>query len=87
MKKNHRTQKWVASDLQIGRIKQTHADGTIDVVIYARDGKKIGRTSPSLDGPRWFEPCCDPTNWRRIEAPEFPLSTFYYLEELVKFIE
>lgn len=46
----------------------------VDLVIYGRDGRKIGRESPALGGPRTYEPACSYSNWQRIEPPDFPLS-------------
>lgn len=83
MKKNPATQKWVANSHQIGRIKQVHQDGTVDIVLYNRQGKKchLNRDGHIV----WVLQNASPENWRRIEAPTFPLLDFYKLEELVTF--
>jgi hypothetical protein len=77
---------WVASYSDIGQVKDVNPDGTLGIVVYERDGTKIGRKSPALDGPVDFEPCCDPDSWKKIEKPEFPLSRYCYIPEVVKYI-
>ncbi|ABM97050.1 hypothetical protein [Methylibium petroleiphilum] len=57
----------------LGRIRDVHSDGSIDVVIYAADGQRRGRVSPAMGGPRGFEPCCGAQNWIPIERPNFEL--------------
>lgn len=47
---------------------------TLDLVIYSKDGEKIGRESPAMGGPRSYEPCCSPDGWERCRKPDFPLS-------------
>lgn len=72
---------------EIGRVRKIWPDGTVDVVIYDRSGQVLGRTSPAMGGPTTFEPCCDPSNWRQIEPPNFPLTRYDYLKNLVRVIE
>lgn len=46
-----------------------------DLVLYAPSGDRLGRRSPAMGGPRSFEPCVPVSGWRRIEKPQFPVST------------
>lgn len=71
---------WVSdfgSDIpQLGRICGTfELDGVlyINVVLYDREGTRLGRVSPALGGPRKFEPALDGRLWTVIERPSFPL--------------
>lgn len=57
----------------LGRIRSVHSDGSIDVVIFAADGDRLGRVSPAMGGPSSFEPCCGAENWIPIERPDFDL--------------
>jgi len=75
---------WVVSSSEIGRVRKVWPDGTIDVVIYNRAGQILGRTSPAMGGPATFEPCCNPSNWKPIEPPRFPLTKYDYLQNLVR---
>lgn len=72
---------------QIGRAKsdvyEVCGRMLIDVVLYDRDGTRIGRQSPAEGGPRHFEPALDPSEWTVIEKPRFPLSRFEYLDRMV----
>lgn len=77
---------WAAKNNQFGSIKEVHSDGSLDIVLYTRNGDVIGRESPALDGPTGFEPCCDPEGWRKIRKPAFPLPVNRYLDEVVTFI-
>jgi len=43
----------------------------LDLVIFNRNGTRIGRQSPSMGGPRGFEPACSSQRWERIERPDF----------------
>lgn len=59
---------------RIGRIKDaygTAGDLLLDVVIYSKDGERLGRVSPACGGPRGFEPACPAEVWTLIEAPDF----------------
>ena len=40
-----------------------------DLVLYAADGRRIGRESPAMGGPRDFEPAEPPPGWRLIKKP------------------
>ena len=70
---------WVASfnslsldhGAQIGRVKQVHSDGSLDIVLYSKTGRRIGRESPVMGGPQGFEPCCCAEFWEPIEKPDF----------------
>lgn len=57
----------------LGRIRDVHSDGSIDVAIYSAAGDHLGRVSPAMGGPRSFEPCCGAENWIPIEPPDFEL--------------
>lgn len=82
---------WATNGSRLGKIKEAYApdgsspSGAYDVVIYDRDGKRVGRDSPALGGPKQFEPCCSADLWRGIKAPKFPLSRHAYLDELVTY--
>lgn len=73
---------WVASrhdPSKVARVRAVdfdpaEAETIVDLVLYARDGRKVGRESPAFGGPRSYEPACSYSNWRRIAKPEFPLS-------------
>jgi len=73
---------WVASRHDpscVARVRDVGFDpvaqeAVVDLVLYARDGRKIGRESPVMGGPRSYEPACSYSNWRRISKPGFPLS-------------
>lgn len=68
---------WVMN--QSGRVARVKAvdcyqgEITFDLVIYSRDGDKIGRESPAMGGPRTFEPSCSTDGWERCVEPDFPL--------------
>lgn len=69
---------WTADDsARVAYVRSVYEDrGAIlfDLVMYDRDGKKVGRVSPSMGGPRTFEPACSIQGWRRIAKPAFPLT-------------
>ena len=52
----------------------------VDLVLYDRNGGKIGRASPPLGGPRTYEPNLDYADWRRIEKPNFPITLRWELQ-------
>ena len=59
---------------RIARVKDIYSvagDVVLDLVLYSRDGTKIGRESPACGGPRGFEPACPIENWAQIEEPDF----------------
>ncbi|CAN7388779.1 hypothetical protein [Variovorax sp. LjRoot178] len=82
---------WVCDGARVAKVREAYAptkhepEGAYDLVIYARNGKKIGRESPAMDGPRGFEPFCSAENWQQIEEPRFPLDRYEYLKSLVTF--
>mgnify|MGYP007051632594 CR=1 FL=1 len=45
----------------------------VDLVVYAKDGTRIGRESPSMGGPRGYESACSWEDWKRIRKPSFPI--------------
>ena len=61
-----------------GRVKNVWDDGTIDVVVYAPHGEKIGRRSPAYGGPTGYEPCLTAARYALIEPPVFPLAVERY---------
>ena len=71
---------WVASrgsHERVGRVKDVYRLGgevLLDVVLFARDGTKIGRESEAMGGPRSFEPACEASAWERIAEPAFPVA-------------
>lgn len=69
---------WVADgDQEQPRIAQVadcyELDGEwyLDLVMYRRDGTKIGRVSPACGGPRGFEPALPAASWELIEEPDW----------------
>lgn len=73
---------WIANEHRLGRVRYVHPDGTLDVVLFERDGRQIGRVSPALGGPRGFEPSCSPEGWAPIARPAFPMTKFAFLHDL-----
>lgn len=45
----------------------------LDLWLYSRQGDRVGRESPSMGGPRTYEPACSSEGWLRIAKPDFPL--------------
>lgn len=43
----------------------------LDLVMYRRDGTRIGRVSPHCGGPRNFEPACPAAAWGPIDEPDW----------------
>lgn len=79
---------WVSNKQEIGIVSYVYEeDDLIDVVIYDRKGNRLGRTSPPEGGPTKFEPCCSTKYWKVIETPQFPLTQYDHLENLVTFKE
>jgi hypothetical protein len=69
---------------RIGRVVDEYTAGDdycINVVLYAPDGTKIGRSSPPMGGPRNFEPGLLAAHWERIEPPHFPLELRMFTRE------
>lgn len=76
---------WVAEAPETGRpdiakVKDLYRDDiakewVADLVLYAPSGNRLGRRSPAMGGPRGFEPCVPVGGWRKIEKPQFPVST------------
>lgn len=56
---------------QIGQVCDVHEDGSLNIVLYASDGSRVGRSSPPCGGPTRYEPCCNPEPWVPIEKPNF----------------
>jgi len=74
---------WVASrgdHRNVGKVKDVYRDPgsdeavLLDLVLYDRDGSRIGRKSPACGGPSGFEPACAADYWERITPPLFPVS-------------
>ena len=67
--------------LQIAQVRQAYwnrsLDGELrlygDLWLYNYNGDRTGRESPSMGGPRTYEPACDLSDFQRIEEPEFPI--------------
>lgn len=61
----------------LGRVRSAYfSDGKVfmDVVLYDFDGRRIGRESPAMGGPRGFEPALEfDDGWQRVEVPRFPI--------------
>lgn len=74
---------WIASATQTGRVRYVHPDGTLDIVLFDRCGRQIGRLTPPMGGPRGFEPNCSPDGWRPIAKPDFPATKFAFIHDLV----
>lgn len=76
---------WVMN--QSGRVAKVKAveeyrdEVTFDLVLYSSRGEKIGRESPSLGGPRTFEPSCSIAGWERCKKPVFPLQPKWVPQE------
>lgn len=71
----------------IGRVKDVYEDEPyklIDIVLYNRDGSRLGRESPAMGGPRDFEPACPQELWEPIKPPAFPLPRYGNLIDFVK---
>lgn len=67
---------WVACDdpeqPRIARVKEAYeTDGQVflNLVLYRRDGTRVGRVSPACGGPRGFEPAVPAAHWGLIEEP------------------
>lgn len=59
---------------RIAQVKEAYelaGEVLLDLVLYRRDGTKIGRESPPCGGPRNFEPACPAEFWELIEEPDF----------------
>lgn len=85
---------WVVSRSweRLAQVKDFHPgfgslEPSVDLVLFARDGTRIGRESPAMGGPKGFEPCCGASNWVRIKKPAFPLPRYDPLFRAVKFID
>lgn len=63
----------------VGRVRDCYPDPSdprkilIDVWMYHRDGRNLGRVSPECGGPKTFEPALDYEDWQRTSEPQFPL--------------
>jgi len=62
----------------IAQVRDAYADPVaagaaplLDLVIFNRNGTRIGRQSPGMGGPRSFEPACSSQRWERIQRPDF----------------
>jgi len=69
----------------IGKARSdVYMGNAIDVTIFNTEGERVGRVSPPMGGPCSFEPACTASDWTVIEEPEFPLTRFEYLSDVVK---
>jgi hypothetical protein len=57
----------------VKEIREFEGEIVFDLIMYDRDGEKIGRTSPALGGPTTFEPMCSIEGWDRVVQPTFPM--------------
>lgn len=82
---------WVVDTSDFGRVAKVKdvyiGEPCLDLVLYARDGERLGRVSPPEGGPRNFEPACDAEHWRPIRKPAFPLPRYGSLREFVKLLD
>lgn len=69
---------WVACDDEnqprIAQVQDCYVfngEMLLDLVMYRRDGTRIGRVSPPCGGPRNFEPACPAAAWGPIEEPDW----------------
>ena len=69
---------WVACDdpeqPRIAQVQDCYAlagELLLDLVMYRRDGTKVGRVSPACGGPRGFEPACPAATWGLIDEPDW----------------
>lgn len=69
---------WVACDdpeqPRIAQVRDCYifnGELLLDLVMYRRDGTRVGRVSPPCGGPRNFEPACPATAWGLIEEPDW----------------
>lgn len=75
---------------QLGQVKHVYPDPSgdgllVDVVLFAHAGRKLGRASPRMGGPRGFEPACAVERWTPIEAPDFEaMSALYFYGDALK---
>lgn len=64
---------------RVAKVKAVYSDGldrgrvVVDLYLYSINGDRTPRASPSMGGPRTFEPACDYDNWHRIEEPSWPI--------------
>lgn len=57
---------------QIAKVRQAYPEhDALDLVMYSASGKKLGRLSPHMGGPKGFEPFCGAQSWVEIEEPPF----------------
>lgn len=56
----------------------------VDVVLFDRSGKRVGRESPRVRGMGNFEPACPLKEWIEIEPPTFPIGKYAELKDVLK---
>lgn len=87
---------WVACNdpdqPRIARVMDAYVvDGELllDLVMFRRDGTKVGRVSPACGGPRGFEPAMPASAWGLIEEPdwEWLAQPLYHWGDRVRRIE
>jgi len=75
---------------QVGQVKHVYPDSfggglLADIVLFAPDGRKLGRVSPAMGGPRGFEPACATELWTPIEPPDFEaMCNLYFYGDAIK---
>lgn len=78
---------WVVSRYQDDKVATVRSvyrlvgETLVDLVIYDRDGRALGRVSPAMGGPRKFEPACDYKDWQRTGEPKFPIGLVWVTGE------
>jgi hypothetical protein len=58
---------------QVKSVYESQGEVLFDLVMFDRDGNRLGRVSPAMGGPRRFEPACSIEGWERIGRPHFPV--------------
>lgn len=74
----------------IAKVKEAYDDPLgggellLDLVIYSSSGKRIGRVSDPMGGPKTFEPACASSLWEPIAPPDFEKigESFFYGDHL-----
>lgn len=77
-----RPRDWVTDDSgNVARVRSVYegipGEVLFDLVVFDRKGERVGRKSPTMGGPRTFEPACSVVGWHRIKEPDFPLQLMW----------
>lgn len=70
---------WVVDEgervAKVKGVSRFNGDVYLDLYIYADDGRRIGRQSPAMGGPKTYEPCCSAEGWSRLKGePDWPIN-------------